>query len=99
MQIMLIKKNLNTQTYHPWMIFEWWYFDIALIFFVQLHLMDSNVQFQAPMQLWKVLHRQLCLFKLLQQGYNLFQAASMHFVGWTPPPMPNANDAQKTVGV
>ncbi len=36
---MLIEKNsLNTQTYHPWINFEPWYFDIASISFVQLHL-------------------------------------------------------------
>jgi hypothetical protein len=46
MQIMLIEKNsLNMKTYHPWIIFESWYFDITSISFVQLHLLDSNVQF------------------------------------------------------
>jgi hypothetical protein len=49
MQIMLIKKkSLSMKTCHPWIIFESWYFDITSIYCVQLHLLDSNVQFQAP---------------------------------------------------
>ncbi len=34
-----------------------------------------------PMQLSEVLHRQLCLPKLRQQGFHPFQGAPMHFVG------------------
>ncbi len=38
-----------------------------------------------PMQLSEVLHKQLCLPKLLQQGFHPFQGAPMHFVGRTTP--------------
>ncbi len=73
------------------MILESWYLDIASISLTRLHLLNSNVQFQHPMQLSKVLHKQLCLPELFQQAFHLFQGAPMHFVGWTPPPMLESN--------
>ncbi len=42
-------------------------------------ILMSNAK--CPMQLSKALHKQVCLLKLLQQGFHLFQGAPMHFVG------------------
>jgi hypothetical protein len=74
---MLIEENsLRMQTYHPWIFLNR---DILilhsfLLFYCTYWILMSN--FEHPMQFWKVLHRQLYLFKLLKKDCHFFQAVS-----------------------
>jgi hypothetical protein len=59
-----------------------------------IHFFDSVVFIglqcpipNAPCNFQRLLHKQLCLLELFQQGSRPFQGVPMHFVGWTPPPM------------
>jgi hypothetical protein len=63
-----------------------WYCILFFLFGYIYWIPMFNLEY--PMPLWKVLHMQLYLLKLPQQGCHLFQVVPMHFMGWAPPPMP-----------
>jgi len=91
------KKKLKYVNIPSMNIFELWYFDITSFLVFNGTYWTPMFNSKHLMQLWKVLHKLLCLFKLLQQGCHFSSSYTMHFVGWAPAPMQNANDAQQHV--
>ncbi len=87
MQTMVFKKKkVWKYTAHEWFWNRdtWILHPFLWLGYVYLTPMSNS---KRPMQVSKVLHKQLYLPKLSQHGYRPFQGVPMHFVGWTPPPM------------
>ncbi len=88
-QYLLKKKWVWKYTTHEWFWnHDTWILHPFIWFSCICWIPMSNPEH--PMQLSKALHKQLYLPDLFQQGPHPFQSVPMHFVGWTPFPMPES---------
>ncbi len=74
------------EIYRPWMISESWYLDIASISLTRLHLLDSNVQFQAPHASFKSFVLATLLARIVSTRFSSFSRRAHALCGMNPTP-------------